>query len=294
MFHRHVSGAQGEDPEGEITETLLEDLNLTWAAVFTLITSDSTLTIKSPADLLYYDMMQPFLFQSYPIVVESEGFNGASASLKEVSLVRSSGNHEGLNREERIAQEIEMLKTSLPLTANSSVFVRWDPECKDILKVLMIGVPHTPYANGCFEFDIHFPMDYPTSPMKVVLITTGRKTVRFHPNLDHMGSFQLSLLNTMPGPSEEMWIAKTSTLLQVLIAIQSQIMVPEPYFSDPEHDESRGTPEGIKNSRSYNAVIRQATVNRAMLDQLKNPSLCFKEVVVFLLHKFKFESFELT
>ena len=49
-----------------------------------------------------------------------------------------------------------------------------------------IHVPHClAYANGCFEFDIYFPADYPNTPMLVNLETTGNRSVRFNPNLVH-------------------------------------------------------------------------------------------------------------
>ena len=46
--------------------------------------------------------------------------------------------------------------------------------------------------------------------------------MRFNPNLYNCGKVCLSLLGTWSGPG---WDPKTSTLLQVLISIQSLIMV---------------------------------------------------------------------
>lgn len=67
---------------------------------------------------------------------------------------------------------------------------------------------------------------------------------------------------------------------QVLVSIQSLILVPEPYFNEPGYERSRGTASGNQSSREYNANIMQATVRWAMLDQIRNPSPCFKEVSV--------------
>ena len=67
-------------------------------------------------------------------------------------------------------------------------------------------------------------------------------------------------------------------VLQVLVSIQSLILVSEPYFNEPGYERSRGTPPGEASSNEYDANIRQATVKWAMLEQLKNPSACFKEV----------------
>ena len=55
------------------------------------------------------------------------------------------------------------------------------------LQVLITGPCDTPYANGCFEFDVYFPQDYPNSPPLINLETTGNHTVRFNPNLYNDG-----------------------------------------------------------------------------------------------------------
>lgn len=55
------------------------------------------------------------------------------------------------------------------------------------LQVLITGPADTPYANGCFEFDVYFPQDYPNSPPLVNLETTGGHSVRFNPNLYNDG-----------------------------------------------------------------------------------------------------------
>ena len=83
------------------------------------------------------------------------------------------------------------------------------------LQVLITGPEDTPYANGCFEFDVFFPADYPQSPMQVHLVTTGRHTVRFNPNLYNDGKVCLSVLNTWHGRPEEKWNPQASSLLQV-------------------------------------------------------------------------------
>lgn len=66
---------------------------------------------------------------------------------------------------------------------------------------------------------------------------------------------------------------------QVLVSIQSLILVCEPYFNEPGYERSRGTISGTASSREYDANIRQATVKWAILEQIKNPPPCFKEVV---------------
>lgn len=65
---------------------------------------------------------------------------------------------------------------------------------------------------------------------------------------------------------------------QVLVSVQSLILVAEPYFNEPGYERSRGTPSGTQSSREYDGNIRQASVKWAMLEQIRNPSPCFKEV----------------
>lgn len=88
-----------------------------------------------------------------------------------------------------------------------------------------------------------------------------------------------------------------SLVLQVLVSIQSLILVPEPYFNEPGYERSRGTTSGNQNSREYNANIMQATVRWAMLDQIRNPSPCFKDVSIFCVwpdntRKYVFSSYD--
>jgi baculoviral IAP repeat-containing protein 6 len=133
----------------------------------------------------------------------------------------------------RLIQEVGTMSTSLPLYLESSIFVRVDESRLDVLQALITGPTGTPYANGCFQFDIYCPPEYPKAPPLVNLQTTGGGSVRFNPNLYNCGKVCLSLLGTWKGAENEKWNAKTSTLLQVFISVQSLILVEEPYFNEP-------------------------------------------------------------
>jgi len=124
------------------------------------------------------------------------------------------------------------------MNLSSSLFLRLDEDRLDIMSCCIVGPEDTPYSGGCFVFDIHFGDDYPDGPMHVWLMTTGNGSVRFNPNLYAEGKVCLSILGTWSGNAGESWNRDTSTLLQVLVSIQSLIMVPDPYFNEPgyEHD----------------------------------------------------------
>ena len=64
----------------------------------------------------------------------------------------------------------------------------------------------------------------------------------------------------------------------MLVSIQSLILVSEPYFNEPGYERSRGTPTATQNSREYDANIRSAALRYGMVQQMRSPSPCFKEV----------------
>ncbi|XP_071454170.1 dual E2 ubiquitin-conjugating enzyme/E3 ubiquitin-protein ligase BIRC6 [Hetaerina americana] len=237
------------------------------------------LPLRRSLEERYLEVMKKMQFDSYEMITEcDEGFQFVVSYHFEPSM-RAAGERCHPSRMKRLAQEAVTLSTSLPLSYSSSVFVRFDMDRLDIMKVLITGPAETPYANGCFEFDVYFPPDYPNTPMMINLETTGHHMVRFNPNLYNDGKVCLSVLNTWHGRPEEKWNANTSSFLQVLVSIQSLILVPEPYFNEPGYERSRGSPSGTQSSREYNSNICQATVKWAMLEQVRNPCPCFKEVI---------------
>ena len=124
---------------------------------------------------------------THELVTEEEGTITFTAPHHYESSVKAAGEVNNAARARRLAQEAVTLSTSLPLSASSSVFVRCDEERLDVMKVLITGPSDTPYANGCFEFDVYFPQDYPNAPPLINLVTTGNHTVRFNPNLYNDG-----------------------------------------------------------------------------------------------------------
>lgn len=179
----------------------------------------------------------------------------------------------------RLAQEYADLSRSLPCEHTNSIFVRVDEENMDLLKVLIMGSCGTPYAHGAFEFDVYFDSNYPSGPPKVTLVTTGSGSVRFNPNLYSNGKVCLSLLGTWRGNSTENWDPKISTLLQVLISIQSIIMSDLVYFNEPSCEAEMGKPEGEARNEGYSNIVKYCNIKYAIIEQIKKPSKGFEEVI---------------
>jgi ubiquitin-conjugating enzyme E2 O len=119
----------------------------------------------------------------------------------------------------------------------------------DLLKVLIVGAPNTVYCHSYFLFDVIFPNDYPFSPPKVFYHAYGHN---LNPNLQVDGNVCLSLLGTWSGESNERWIAKKSSLLQVVVSIQGLVLgSKEPYFLEAGFEKFRGTKQGIASSLMY-------------------------------------------
>jgi ubiquitin-protein ligase len=179
----------------------------------------------------------------------------------------------------RLAQELADISNALPVEETNAIFLRVDESRVDVMKVLVVGSCGTPYAGGCFEFDVFCEDTYPGKPPKVNLTTTGSGAVRFNPNLYNCGKVCLSLLGTWRGSATENWDPKLSTLLQVFCSIQAIIMTDDIYFNEPGYENTAGTPEGDKANTGYANVVRFANVKFAMLEQLRHPAKGFEYVI---------------
>jgi len=163
-------------------------------------------------------------------------------------MVEASSNDTRIPKDRlHILKELAVMGTGLP----PGIWVRVDEVRNDVMcvttfhettiltnvscinsKIMIAGPENTPYAGGLFEFDCFLPMQYPNSPPSMNLCTTGGGKVRFNPNLYNCGKVCLSLLGTWSGSAEENWQPRKSTLLQVLVSIQSMILVEAPYFNE--------------------------------------------------------------
>ncbi|CUA76927.1 hypothetical protein RSOLAG22IIIB_02407 [Rhizoctonia solani] len=212
---------------------------------------------------------------SIPAPAPKEGDNTPSAPSYKFYFnndARMLANADIPKRSLAIAKELAVLTTNLPVAWGSSVFLRVDESRVDVIKALITGPEGTPYYNGCFLFDIFLGASYNNSPPSVKYMTTNGGRFRFNPNLYADGKVCLSLLGTWSGPG---WVSGKSTLLQVLISIQSMILCDEPYLNEPGWSSGGGTPA----SKAYSANVRRMVVHTAMLGNLKAPPEPFADVI---------------
>jgi ubiquitin-protein ligase len=76
------------------------------------------------------------------------------------------------------------------------------------------------------------------------------------------GKVCLSLINTWPGIPEEQWQPNKSTIMQVLLSIQSMILCSRPWFNEPGMGVAADTPQSL----AYDRQIRCHTVLAAICD----------------------------
>ena len=179
----------------------------------------------------------------------------------------------------RILMELSSLKKNLPNNWDTSVILRTSQKNINLLTFIITGPKDTPYHNGIYEFHGYLPHDYPEKEPKILLDTTGNGKVRFNPNLYNCGKVCLSLLGTWNGTEAEKWNSSTSSLLQVIVSIQSLILVQNPYYNEPGWERQMKTIEGRKKSFSYTDRIRIANLRWAIIDKLKNPTEGFEDFI---------------
>ena len=70
-----------------------------------------------------------------------------------------------------------------------------------------------------------------------------------------------------------------STMLQVIVSVQSLIFVPRPYFNEPGYEQSIGTADGDAGRAEYNAFVREDTLRCAVLEALRKPTPAFADAI---------------
>ena len=178
-----------------------------------------------------------------------------------------------------IAKEILSHTKNLPLDCGSSIFYRYNPNDLRFHEFVIAAPENTPYDSGCFHFRMYCPSRYPEVCPKVNIYTTGNGTVSFNPNLYDDGTVCLSILGTWDGAAGETWMPKKSTMMQVMISIQALVLIPDPYFNEPDDETEYGTARGKTLSKQYNDAVRLNTMKWAILDQIKNPTPSFESAI---------------
>lgn len=218
---------------------------------------------------IYVDIMDKLKFDTANIIKSDYYYKG------ELNQEKCTRSKQSISR---IMSEYTNLSNNLPIHFNASIFVKTDESDLSVMRVLITGPDKTPYENGCFIFDVFLPYDYPTSHPNMWFLNHGG--VRFNPNLYADGKICISLLGTWGHSSHtgENWNPTTSTIYQLLLSVQSQILVDFPFFNEPAfyNGQKKYTQESIQ----YNFNIRHYTMQFAILGLLESNHYSeFKQII---------------
>jgi ubiquitin-conjugating enzyme E2 D/E len=115
-----------------------------------------------------------------------------------------------------------------------------------IWDAMIIGPSDSPFQGGVFKLEIHFPVDYPFKPPKIVFLTKV-----YHPNISPQGAICLDILKNQWSPA--------LTIGKVLLSICSLLTDPNP--KDPLVPEIAN--EYITDKNRYEATARLWTTKYA-------------------------------
>ena len=162
----------------------------------------------------------------------------------------------------RIKKELNIIKKSASVNQEASIFFWVEKNKLERMRFIITGPADTPYDQGLYIFDMTLSENFPSKPPLVHFSNNGG--VRFNPNLYNCGKVCLSLLGTWNGDKGESWNPSTSTFFQLLVSIQSQILIEQPFFNEPGYEKQIGLESGKINSKEYNDNIRQYNVDYAI------------------------------
>lgn len=172
------------------------------------------------------------------------------------------------NKLGRLKKEFNIIKKSIMVNEEASIFFWIEKNKLERMRFIISGPTNTPYDHGLYIFDMIICKEFPLKPPKVHFSNNGNK--RFNPNLYENGKVCLSLLGTWNGDKGESWISDTSTFFQILISIQSLILIEEPFFNEPGYEKLIGKEKGIAKSKEYNYRVRKYNLDHAMNDLIEN------------------------
>ena len=111
----------------------------------------------------------------------------------------------------RIKKELEEIERDPPANCSAG------PVDDDLFhwQATIIGPEDSPYYQGVFSINIHFPADYPFKPPKINFLTKV-----YHPNIDSAGNICLDILKDKWSPA--------LTISKILLSICSLLNEPNP------------------------------------------------------------------
>jgi len=184
------------------------------------------------------------------------------------SAVRRIGKSSDLNAASFVMKHMKQFRKQLPPYWESSIYVRGNDEDITSYQFVIAGPRDTPYDNGLFLYYMKLPTDYPTSPPTITIGSTDNGRFRINPNLYSGGKVCLDLLGTFGNT----W-THNSNMVQILLAIQAQIMVELPLTNEPGYSNAHGV-----NNIIYNALIRIVTMRIGMIDPMLKPYSAFSDL----------------
>jgi len=248
--------------------------------------------LKNEQEQKEYDALS----EQYIAAMENIETYGTYASIEGLSSRSTYSSHKDDKADptsanfKKIMKEIKKaLPKNIYCSMNGSMFVRFDENNPRFLQALLTGIEDTPYANGCFLFDIYLCDDYPNKPLQIKHITKGAVMCSanngpggFSPNLHQSsGKVCLSLLGTWSGPG---WEAGKSNVYQVISTIMFMIFGAEhPYYMEPSYGGWEGTVQGrTEHERrviEYDEEVMYHNAKYAILETLKTPYEGFEDVI---------------
>jgi ubiquitin-protein ligase len=183
--------------------------------------------------------------------------------------------------------ELRDLSKSLPIYYESSILLYVNEQNIKLMRCIIIGPEKTPYENGWFEFDLMCE-DYPNRPPHVTYLTrypgqdnhNVNDDYKFNPNIYSDGAICLSLLGTFGSKSSaEAWNPELSTILQVLLSLQTSLFVEKPFYNEAPNHQTYGTSHGEELSLKMNERIRFLVMSVAILGQLRRKDYFLSDVM---------------
>ena len=112
---------------------------------------------------------------------------------------------------QRLRKELDDMNIDPPLNCSAGIIdndiFHWN--------ATIIGPTESPYENGIYRLDIHFPIDYPFKPPKI-----NFNTKIYHPNINSSGSICIDILKHKWSPA--------LTVNKLLLSICSLLTDPNP------------------------------------------------------------------